>query len=239
MNFFGHACLAAAENGDARFVLGAMLPDLAPMAGVRIRSIDDTSLAAGHAHHVATDVAFHGAAEFTGWAAEASRALQAAGVRRGPARGVAHVGIELLLDGWLAHTRGVPSVYRDALEAGPLIGADAIRFRGVPTPWSTSGSESGASVARQHTRNATTRTPSELRGGLPELCRRIAESPLPAAYASPSFTTERILRVLGRRPRLAVRADERAAISAWTETTAGELSRRAPALLAAVEATAG
>ena len=217
MNFFGHACLAAAANGDARFVLGAMLPDFAPMAGVRIESIDDASLAAGHAHHVATDVTFHGAAEFTTWAAEASRALQAAGVRRGPARGVAHVGIELLLDGWLAKTRGVPSVYREALASAPQL-EGVIRFRGASKP-------ATATMSRQ--------------GALADLCRRVAQSPLPAAYGAPAFTTERIFRILGRRPRLAARAHERTAISAWTETTAHELGERAPALLAAVETGAG
>ena len=34
MNFFGHAWLAALRRDDAGFVLGAMLPDLAPMAGL-------------------------------------------------------------------------------------------------------------------------------------------------------------------------------------------------------------
>jgi hypothetical protein len=49
-------------------------------------------------------------------------------VRRGPARGVAHVASELQLDGWLAREAGVPRAYRDSLaDARGLLRECALR----------------------------------------------------------------------------------------------------------------
>jgi hypothetical protein len=59
VNFFGHAALAAARQSDPGFVLGAMLPDLAPLAGLRIAAVDAEEVAAGRAFHVAADARFH------------------------------------------------------------------------------------------------------------------------------------------------------------------------------------
>jgi len=223
VNFFGHAWLAAGRNADPRFVLGAMLPDLAPMAGLRLRGANDAALSAGIAHHLAVDAAFHALPAFQMLAADAARELRRAGLRRGPARGASHIGLELLLDGWLARRCGVPGAYRAALVQAPQLGA-LLRF--------APGHRFRAQSATAH-RGATGAT-----GGMawtfPELCRKLAASPLPEAYAEPGFTAARVAAALARRPRLALTPAERSACAVWLRPTARTLSATAEALLDAV-----
>lgn len=128
MNFFGHAWLAARRaQACPAFVLGAMAPDLLAMAGRRAearaavgraaRGDGGGGLTRGVAFHAATDAAFHAAPTFAALQREAVGVLREAGVRRGHARGVAHVGLELLLDGWLVRAADAPEAraYREAL----------------------------------------------------------------------------------------------------------------------------
>ncbi len=121
MNFFAHAVLASERNADAAFVLGAMLPDLCGFAGVRIGATCDGALGEGVRFHHASDAAFHAHLLFGAQCGELSAALERRGVRRGPARGVAHVANELLLDGWLARESGVPRAYRESLRDAPRL----------------------------------------------------------------------------------------------------------------------
>ncbi|MEM6296330.1 MAG: hypothetical protein AAGA54_33980 [Myxococcota bacterium] len=101
MNFFGHLVVARAlgVGDDAR--LGSMLPDLLPMCGVRPASTS-AGVQRGVTLHHRTDDVFHAAPPFRALEREGRSRLQAAGVRRGPSMAVAHVGVELLLDGVLA-----------------------------------------------------------------------------------------------------------------------------------------
>lgn len=225
VNFFGHAWLAAGRNADPRFVLGAMLPDLAPMAGLRLRGANDAALSAGIAHHLAVDAVFHALPAFQMLTADAARALRRAGLRRGPARGAAHIGIELLLDGWLARRCGVPDAYRTALAYAPQFGA-LLRFApGRPCAQTT--------IATAH------RNPSNAAGvawTFPELCRKLAASPLPEAYAEPNYTAARVAAALARRPRLALNPAERNACAVWLRPAARTLAARAESLLAALSA---
>jgi hypothetical protein len=123
VNFFAHAYLAAERSADAAFVLGAMLPDLCAFAGLRLGAAPCAALGDGVRFHRETDALFHADAAFNARCTQLSDGLQARGVRRGPARGVAHVAHELLLDGWLAREAGVPALYRRALgEAAGLLG---------------------------------------------------------------------------------------------------------------------
>src|SRR5262245_25639403 len=101
MNYYAHARLASRRCDDAHFVLGAMLPDWTAWVGARLVRVDHPGLAAGIRFHHATDAAFHGGRRFAALVREAVDRLRAAGLERGPARGAAHVGIELLLDGAL------------------------------------------------------------------------------------------------------------------------------------------
>lgn len=123
MNFFAHAVLASELRSEPAFVLGAMLPDLCGFARVRLGELAPGALGDGVRFHHASDAAFHAHRGFAAQCSALARALEARGVRRGPARGVAHVASELLLDGWLAQSGSVPVAYRDSLrDASELFG---------------------------------------------------------------------------------------------------------------------
>ena len=78
-----------------------MLPDFAGMCGARLGDTADVDLAAGIALHHATDAAFHRLAPVVALMRELDERLERLGCARGPRRAVAHVGVELLLDGVL------------------------------------------------------------------------------------------------------------------------------------------
>jgi hypothetical protein len=118
VNFFGHALVASWHGRGGRFALGAMLPDFATMLGARLVGADDPDVADGVALHHATDRVFHGLAPFARAQIAISRELVARGLPRGPARGVAHVGFELCLDGALLDQPGGARAYLDALASG-------------------------------------------------------------------------------------------------------------------------
>lgn len=114
MNFVGHIHIALFETAPSdAFLVGSMLPDFASMARVRL-STASGDLAEGIAHHHRTDERFHGAPDFIRLCAEIARELEAAGVPWGGARAVAHVGIEMLLDGDLLDETGTLDAYRRA-----------------------------------------------------------------------------------------------------------------------------
>ena len=117
MNFIGHLVVARWQRPDAGFGLGAMLPDFASMAGVRLATVPDADIAAGVALHHRTDETFHSAPAFVALMQEAVSALRQAGVERGPSRAVAHIGVELLLDGLLIRRPDVGDAYVSALAA--------------------------------------------------------------------------------------------------------------------------
>ena len=119
VNFFGHATIALTEGeqrGNPGYVLGSMLPDFASMAGMRLAGVDDPSIEAGVALHHRTDDAFHGAPTFVRLMGGAQDELEATGMRHGSAMAIAHVGVELLLDGCLVERLGVDPSYHAALE---------------------------------------------------------------------------------------------------------------------------
>jgi hypothetical protein len=208
VNFFGHGCLAAERRSDAAFVFGAMLPDLAAMAGLRVTGVAHAGADSGRRFHYATDAAFHRAEGFQALCVTATHALRDAGLRRGPARAIGHVGVELLLDGWLAAEQGVPALYGEALALVPAL-VPAIAFR----------AECDAAP-------------------LVELCGRIAAAPLaPDAWCEPERLAARLVRILARRPLLALEARELPAVRAWASGAWLEVGRVAPALLAEVRST--
>jgi hypothetical protein len=117
VNFIGHATVALWSNRHPLYVLGAMLPDFAGMAGIRLSSLSgEGPLSQGVALHHRTDDAFHGAPGFLELMGQAMSALTEGGVPRGPARAVAHVGVELLIDGDLVQSDEVARAYLEALE---------------------------------------------------------------------------------------------------------------------------
>jgi len=131
VNYFGHAAVASwrdpASPGRA---LGAMLPDFAGMCGARLGDASDPELADGIALHHATDHAFHQLAPVTALMHELDAHLDRLGCARGPRRAVAHVGVELLLDGMLL---GEPA-YRDSYLAGLACDAARVTWRDADGP---------------------------------------------------------------------------------------------------------
>jgi hypothetical protein len=121
MNFFGHAVVACQYETTPRFVLGAMLPDFASMIRARMGPVHDGPLARGVALHHRTDQAFHTAATFVELCDQAHCELESRGVGRGPARAVAHIGTELLLDGEMLSDPAARHRYVEALGEMPRI----------------------------------------------------------------------------------------------------------------------
>lgn len=125
MNFFGHAAVASWQSPAPGVVLGAMLPDFATMIRARLGDAADEDVAAGIAHHHATDAAFHGLPVVLGLMRELDQRLAALECARGPRRAVAHIGVELLLDGVLVEE----TAYRDAYAAGLAVDPSGVRWR--------------------------------------------------------------------------------------------------------------
>ncbi len=92
---------ASWQSEDLDFALGAMLPDFGNMASFRLKAEQPESIAKGVAFHHHSDKIFHGLKSFREHERWTLKHLLAIGLRRGPARGVAHVGVELCLDGAL------------------------------------------------------------------------------------------------------------------------------------------
>jgi acyl carrier protein phosphodiesterase len=205
MNFFAHAVVASQQNQEARFVLGAMLPDFASMASLRLMAVHDTDLAEGVALHHETDRRFHACAPFRALCESALNELEAAGVSRGAARAVGHVGSELLLDGVLSHDVDACATYSRALSVGREASFEhAVRFKEAPDA-----------------------------GSLRDLFDWLADGPLPVAYRDVDFVGERLQRILSRRPRLALRPADHATVRAWLQQARTIVERDAAALLAA------
>jgi hypothetical protein len=119
VNILGHTHVAmAGGRADHAYLLGAVLPDLAPMAGVKIaRSALPPAVADGVSCHVRTDEAFHAHPAFVAGARAIRERLAARGVASGPARAVGHAGWELLLDGSLVGT-ATEAAFLRAMAAG-------------------------------------------------------------------------------------------------------------------------
>lgn len=125
MNFFGHAAIATwsapASGAAPAIVLGAMLPDFATMCGGRIASADEAEVTEGIALHHATDAVFHTLPVVTGLMRELDDRLVHGGCARGPRRAVAHIGVELLLDGVLLDEPAYRAAYLGGIAHDPAL----------------------------------------------------------------------------------------------------------------------
>lgn len=122
VNYFGHAAVASWQTSGealASVALGAMLPDFGVMCGARVASGGTAQIDAGIALHHATDAVFHHAPAVTALFRDAEGRLEARGVRRGPMRAAAHVGVELLLDGVLLDELRHRDAYTRAIALEP------------------------------------------------------------------------------------------------------------------------
>ncbi|MFT7598508.1 MAG: hypothetical protein ACI8TP_001429 [Acidimicrobiales bacterium] len=100
MNVGGHLAVAAEISDEPTFWLGSVLPDLGAIGRFRLLgTVDHSTVTAGIAFHHDTDAAFHSHPWFVDIQSRLHGSLVAAGLTRGAARAIAHVGPELLLDG--------------------------------------------------------------------------------------------------------------------------------------------
>jgi hypothetical protein len=208
MNFFGHAAVARQVDDDPAFLLGAMAPDLLGMCGAVAGAATSPKVSAGELHHQLVDARFHATAAFTSTTAWAARALVAAGLPRGGARGAAHVGVELFLDGLLARDAGARAAYLRS-----LANADTTR---APFVW-------GDALSERRWR---------------ELVSRLHDGSILDRYRDPDFVAARLVGALARRPRLALGVGGgevlRAFLPALERRVAGELPGLSGGLLAPV-----
>jgi hypothetical protein len=129
VNFFGHAAVASWDlardpagdraPGASGRALGAMLPDFATMSRTRLAEPSDAAVAQGIELHHDTDRAFHHLPPVLALMRELDERLDTAGCARGPRRAVAHIGIELLLDGVLVEEAAYRASYLAGLEHDP------------------------------------------------------------------------------------------------------------------------
>ncbi len=168
MNFVGHARIASFFRDDGAFVVGAMLPDFARMAGTRIRTVEDPDLAAGVQHHHAADDVFHAQPAFIRLQVTTRNALSAAGVPRPPALAVGHVGVELLLDGALLRDEALSDLYLSALDQAPRA-IESVTWRGI-----------------------------DGRANYAQLCDRLLDRGAPHVYRDPAAVAEIMQRILSR-----------------------------------------
>jgi hypothetical protein len=130
VNFFGHAAVATWSTAVPvpGVVLGAMLPDFATMCGGRLDAADEPSVAEGIELHHRTDAVFHQLPVVLGLMRELDGHLARGQCARGPRRAVAHIGVELLLDGALLGEPAYRAGYLNGLEHDP-----ALRWRDPAT----------------------------------------------------------------------------------------------------------
>jgi acyl carrier protein phosphodiesterase len=125
VNYFGHAAVASWTDSSPGAVLGAMLPDFATMSRIRLAEPTDPTIARGIDMHHRADSVFHQLPVVLGLMRELDGRLDAAGVARGPRRAVAHIGVELLLDGVLVDEGSYRAAYLGALSHDPA----GVQFR--------------------------------------------------------------------------------------------------------------
>lgn len=197
MNFFGHAVVASwTDPDDGGLALGAMLPDFQSMCGARVADVDDAAIAAGVALHHRTDAAFHRLPGFVALCREIEARLAAADVGRGPRRAVAHVGVELLLDGVLV---------ADAVARATYLGG--LAHSTASLTWRDPGDD--ARFAALHARLRDHGVPDDL--ARPDACasrvlRAIAHRPLLRASATEADTIRAELASVAPRVRVAAPA---------------------------------
>ena len=189
MNFFSHAVVAGSFSEDPAFVLGSMLPDFASMLGFRMPAVGEATVRSGVRFHHLTDHAFHELSSFLTWSRDAHIDLREKGLERGPARAVAHVGIEILLDMALGQSASARAAYLAGLEAG-----------------------------RRPEVNASLAWSEAERARLADLLDTLARRGV-VLDTSSELVVERIRRTLAGRPRLRLATDDPPRVLDWVEAT--------------------
>jgi hypothetical protein len=186
-----------------------MLPDFATMIRARPPKTPHGEMARGVALHHATDAVFHDHAVFRQLCAEALSELSALGLERGPARAVAHVGVEILIDGVLAEDAQATRSYVAALSHAQHLGH--LIMWGAPT---------------EHSRFRF-------------LVRALAERGVSAEHRTPDVVALRVQRTLEHRPRLALAPGDEVLVATWARRAGSDVPQRLPPLLAELRARFG
>ncbi|MDH3681001.1 MAG: hypothetical protein OEV40_13755 [Acidimicrobiia bacterium] len=187
MNAGGHIAVVAraGDLGDRAGasggrLLGSALPDFAAMGRFRLLGrTDNTEVAAGIALHHRTDDLFHRHAWFRTRNRALSRELETAGVGRGPAMACSHVGLELLLDGRLLAEPPIASANTEAIRELEAVADELDELVAIPH----------RQAWRAH-------------------LDRLGAYGLPTDYDDPVAVANRLHRILARRPRLALPAEQ-------------------------------
>lgn len=211
MNIAGHVAVAIRLAPDApRVWLGAALPDLGAMGRFRLMGhSDDPEVTAGIALHHATDDAFHRHPTFTAAMARLRTDLAADGVGRGPARAVAHVGPELLIDGFLLEeasiSDAVDAAFAEIRHLGPSL---TTLVDAAPAAWDHHLAE-------------------------------VPRWGLPTDYADPHAVARRLHRILAARPRLQLDSDHVSGIGDRLAAEQPALDAAVPELITDLERDLG
>lgn len=209
MNIAGHIAVAMrlAPN-EPRVWLGAALPDLGAMGRFRLMgTTPDPDVTAGIALHHATDDAFHRHPTFTETMARLRTSLAEDGVGRGPARAVAHVGPELMIDGFLLADDHIA----DAVDAA------FAEIDGLGVALAPLVEASGDDWLRH--------------------LAKVPAWGMPDDYDDPHAVAHRLHRILSQRPRLQLDADHLDAIGARLAAEQPALDSSIPSLVDDLEQT--
>lgn len=204
MNFVAHACLAAEDApgwAEDLFVFGAMLPDLASIAGLHPPTRGPAALLDGLSHHRRVDVSWHRTAGFHRLVEQGRVRLRAIAVPRGPRRAATHLGVELLLDGILVERPGVHDRVLRALRAGQRTLGQLFPPSGPEIRWMR--------TAVSH----------------------VEEGGLLADYARPFRVAHRVARILRSRRRFRLESAWEEALGAWLGELRPSLQDEADELL--------
>lgn len=188
MNFYSHLAIASLFTEDIAVAFGAMLPDFASMLGVRQPPTTDAGIKRGCELHHETDRLFHEHPLFREACLAETAVLRLRGFASGTARAVAHVGLEIFLDDALWEDGPARVLYAEVLASA--------------TP-------------RTLCRSIEWKSPDQVQG-FEQLRQRLLLSCSRTVPSAPPPLSERIFRALLRRPKLAVRADERVELDTWT-----------------------
>lgn len=180
-----------------------MLPDFAGMIGARPPRVTHDDLERGVAFHHETDRVFHESRTFRALQADARRVLREHGLPRPSALAVAHIGVEILLDGSLAADVAARLGYSRALSAGrkSLLGAH-IEWIDEPS----------------NARFERLRSVLEERG-------------VPSGAADPGAVAWRVARALSGRPRFRLDPEGERIVLAWAEQTSAAVAAAAGSVI--------
>ena len=209
VNFVSHMVVAqhATPEPTTRLLLGAAAPDLVRMAQVPVATTGPPDFTAGVVTHHRTDAVFHELDWFRLTNRRLVHDLTDRGVRRGPARGAAHVLIELLLD-------------------GAVLGRaeHAVTF---DRPWAALAEPDADALAMVE---------AEDRARWVEFLALLTGRLQPAAYGDPHYAADRTAGTLARRPRLAMTDDERDVLRGLADEVHESISGATEGVLARVVA---